>query len=88
VLAEARSGAVWRSGFGIADPSARLCDAIDSIERALGAATSGAGASSLDALLFAVRDGQPGESAFDMLARGVLRSTLEQLCTRQAEAAS
>jgi hypothetical protein len=85
VLADARPGALWRADLGIADPSPRLSDAIDSIERALGAATPAAGAPTLDALLFAVRDGQPSESAFDRLARGVLRSTLEQLCTRQAQ---
>jgi hypothetical protein len=85
VLAEARPGAPWRADLGIAEPSLRLRDAIDSIERALSAAMPGGGAPSLDALLLAVRDGQPGESALDSLARRVLRSTLEQLCTRQAE---
>jgi hypothetical protein len=85
VLAEARPGAPWRADLGIAEPSPRLRDAIDSIERALSAAMPGGGAPSLDALLLAVRDGQPGESALDSLARRVLRSTLEQLCTRQAE---
>ena len=87
VLAEARPGAAWRADLGIAEPTPRLRDAIDSIERALSAALSRGAAPSLDALLFAVRDedGQPGESALDTLARRVLRSTLEQLCTRQAE---
>ena len=87
VLADARPGAPWRSDLGLAEPSPRLSDAIDSIERALSAAVPPGAAPSLDALLFAVRDGQPGESALDRLARGVLRSTLEQLCTRQAEEA-
>jgi hypothetical protein len=85
VLADARPGAPWRLDLGIAEPSPRLSDAIDSIERALSAATPSAGAPSLDALLLAVRDAQPAESALDKLARGVLRSTLEQLCTKQAE---
>jgi hypothetical protein len=85
VLAAARRGAPWRADLGIAEPSTRLSDAIDSIERALSAATPPGAAPSLDALLLAVRDGQPGESALDGLARRVLRSTLEQLCTRQAE---
>ena len=87
VLADARPGAPWRPDLGIAEPSPRLSDAIDSIERALSAAMPAGGAPSLDALLLAVRDGQPGESALDGLARSVLRSTLEQLCTRQAEEA-
>ena len=85
VLADARPGASWRPDLGVAEPSPGLSDAIDSIERALSAATPPGGAPSLDALLLAVRDGRPGESALDALARSVLRSTLEQLCTRQAE---
>jgi hypothetical protein len=85
VLDDARPGAAWRADLGIAEPPPRLSDAIDSIERALSAVTPPGGAPSLDALLLAVRDDQPGESALERLARGVLRSTLEQLCTRQAE---
>jgi hypothetical protein len=87
VLADARPGAPWRPELGIAEPSQRLSDAIDAIERALNAAMPGGGGPSLDALLLAVRAGQPSESALDSLARRVLRSTLEQLCTRQAEQA-
>ena len=85
LLAEARPGAPWRRDLGIPEPSPRLGDAMDSIERALNHAMPPGSAPSLDALLFAVREGQPGESAPDALARSVLRSTLEQLCTRQAE---
>src|SRR5262249_37047297 len=89
ILADARSGAPWRRDLGIAEPSARLSDAIGSMERALEAAAPPRGAPSLEALLFAVRDehGRAGEPALDRLARRVLRSTLEQLCTRQAEEA-
>jgi hypothetical protein len=85
VLADARPGAPWRAELGIAEPSARLVDALDAIERALTEATPAAGPPSLDALLFAVRDGHPGESPLDQLTCTVLRSALEQLCTRQAE---
>jgi hypothetical protein len=86
VLADARPGVPWRPDLGIAEPSPGLSAAIDSIERAVGAAGPAAAAPTLDALLVAVRkEGQPGEPALDRLARGVLRSTLEQLCTRQAE---
>ncbi len=88
VLADARPGAPWRRDLGIAEPPPRLGDAIDSIERAVDAAMPPGAAPSLDALLLAVRDRQPGESALDALARRVLRSTLEQLCTRQAEEAA
>ncbi len=87
VFATARPGAPWRSDLGLEEPSPRLSAAIDSMERALSAAVPPGSTPSLDALLFVVRDGQPGESALDGLARGVLRSTLEQLCTRLAEEA-
>ena len=43
VLADARPGAPWRRDLGIAEPSPRLSDAIDSIERALSAATPAGG---------------------------------------------
>ena len=88
VLADARPGAAWQSDLGIAEPSPRLSDAIDAIERALRATMAPGGAPpSFDALLRAVQEDQPGESALDGLARRVLRSTLEQLRTRQAEEA-
>ena len=86
VVADARPGASWRLDLGVAEPSPRLSDAIDSLERALSAAMPPGGAPSLDAVLLAVEDGRPGESALDALARRVLRSTVEQLCTRRAEA--
>src|SRR5262249_3645980 len=50
VLADARPGARWRADLGIAEPSARLSDAIDWIERALSEATPDDGPPSLDAL--------------------------------------
>jgi hypothetical protein len=85
VLADARPGAPWRAELGIPEPSAPLSEAIDSIERALGEATPADGPPSLDALLFAVRNGHPDGSPLDRLTCSVLRSALEQLCTRQAE---
>ena len=85
VLAEARPGAPWRRDLGIAEPSPRLSDAIDAIERAVSAAIPPGGEPSLDGLLLAVHEGHRGESALDGLARRVLQTPLEQLCTRQAE---
>jgi hypothetical protein len=67
---------------------AALTDAIDAIERALAAAMPPDGSWALDGLLATVRAGQPGEPALDALGRRVVRSTLEQLCTRQAEDAA
>jgi hypothetical protein len=85
VLADARPGAPWRADLGIAEPSAPLSDALDSIEQALSEVTPIDGPRSLDALLLAVRDGHPGGSPLERLTCTVLRSALEQLCTRQAE---
>jgi hypothetical protein len=85
VLADARPGAPWRADLGIVEPSAPLSDALDAIERALSEATPADGRPSLDALLFVVREGRPDGSPLDRLTCTVLRSALEQLCTRQAE---
>jgi hypothetical protein len=87
VFSTARPGASWRSELGLEEPTPRLSEAIDSMERALSAAVPPGAAPSLDALLLLVRDSEPGESALDSVARSVLRSTIEQLCTRQAEEA-
>jgi hypothetical protein len=81
LLADARPGAAWRSGLGIAEPSQQLSDAIESLHQL----TRSAGPT-LDAVLAAVRENRSGEQALDELVRAVVRSTLEQLCSRQAAA--
>jgi len=47
-------------------------------------ATAAGGDAPLDAVLVAIRDGEPGESGPDALVRRVLRSALEQRQARQA----
>jgi hypothetical protein len=84
LLADAHAGASWRAAFGIAEPSPELSEAIDSIGQAVRAATPPRGAPTLDAMLIAARENRPREEGLDRLARRVLRSTLEQLRTRQA----
>jgi hypothetical protein len=84
LLANAHAGASWRTDFGIADPSPRLNEAIQSLGRALAAATPTGGTPSFDALLNSVRKDRTDERGIDRLVRRVLRSTLEQLRSRQA----
>jgi hypothetical protein len=87
VLADARPDAPWRAALGIAEPSPRVSDAIESIARFVGAATPPGGAPTFDAVLTAARKDRPGEQALDGLTRQVLLSTLEQLRSRQAREA-
>jgi len=84
LLADAQAGASWRTELGIAEPSPRLSKAIDAIGRALAAATPPNGTPSFEALLDSVREDGTCRPALDKLVRRVLRSTLEQLRTRQA----
>ena len=85
LLAESQAGASWRADFGAAEPSARLSEAIESIGRALAAATPTDGTPSFDALLASVREHRTGEPPLDKLVRRVMRSTLEQLHSRQSK---
>ena len=90
VLADARPGASWRRRprHRGAVPAAQRCDRLDRASAQRGHAPRRRAVTRRGALRGPRRDGQPGESALDALARGVLRSTLEQLCTRQAEDAA
>src|SRR5262249_15037946 len=83
VTADARTGASWRAGLRLPEPSPPLNHVIHYMNRAVRAATA-AGGPPLDALLAAVRDSQPGEPGLDKLAHQVPRSALEQRQARQA----
>ena len=83
VRANAHAGAPWRTALEITEPSPRIEQAIDSIDEAVRTASGSGSNLALDVLLPAVRDGQPGDSSLDRLARRVLRSVLEQRQARQ-----
>ena len=78
LLADARAGAAWRSALGITEPSQQLDAAIESLEEL----TQAAGPT-FDLVLAAACEDRSGEQALDALVRSVLRSTLEQLRSRQ-----
>lgn len=84
VLAEAHVDDPWRSDFGLAPPSARFGYAIELLSRTLAEATVLSSARPFDAVLEAVVEDRSDEPALDKLVRRVLRSTLEQLRSRQA----
>jgi hypothetical protein len=86
LLADARPGAAWRSGLGIADPSPQLDKAIASVSAVIDGATPAGGPPSFDAVLAAARETRVGEQPLDELVRSALRATLEQLLSRQAAA--
>jgi hypothetical protein len=79
LLTDAHPSGAWRSELGIEEPSQRLVDAIDTLEDLLRAA----GPPTFDAILAAVREDHSGEPPLAELVRAVLRSTLEQLGSRQ-----
>jgi hypothetical protein len=79
LVADACPGAAWRSLLGIAEPSQQLGEAIESLYELMQAAVP-----TVDAGLAAAREDRSGEQALDEMVRAVLRSTLEQLCSRQA----
>jgi hypothetical protein len=78
LLADARAGAAWRSALGITEPSQQLDAAIESLEEL----TQAAGPT-FDLVLAAACEDRSGEQALNALVRSVLRSTLEQLRSRQ-----
>jgi hypothetical protein len=81
VLADARTGAPWRAALGIAEPSAQLDGAIETMRRAVRAAATAEPVPTADALMGALRDIPPGERGPQGLSRRVLRSTLEARLT-------
>jgi len=84
VLANAKAGAPWRPTFRIPEPSHQLNDAISILAREVDAVRPPGSTPTLDALLNSCLADRPGEQRLDSLVRRVLRSTLEQLRTRQA----
>ena len=88
LLTNAQAGALWRAALGIAELSPQLSEAINIIVRTVRAVTPPAGVPALDALLNSAREDRPGEEGLNSLARRVLRSTLEQFCTRHRKQAS
>ena len=79
MLAEASSGAQWRDTLKVAQPSAPLGEAIDSMGRAVRAFDH---PPTFDALVAALAEDRPGELELDGLVRRVVLSMLEQRRTR------
>ena len=79
MLAEASSGAQWRDTLELAQPSARLGEAIDSMGRAVRTFDH---PPTFDALVAALAEDRPGELELDGLVRRVVLSMLEQRRTR------
>jgi hypothetical protein len=84
LLADAYAEAAWRVALQLPAPTPRLRGTIDSIRETLRSATPSGGFPSFDGVLRSVREDRTDAPAIDRLSRRVLRSTLEQLRTRQA----
>jgi hypothetical protein len=82
LLAESRSDATWRAEMGLAEPSLRLSDALESLTRLVAGATAPAGAPLFDVLLSEAAEERPDEGTLGRLVRRVLLSMLEERATR------
>jgi hypothetical protein len=83
LFADAHAAAPWRAELGIIEPSKQLSEAISILDRVVQAVARRENPPTLDALLGWCRD-QPPKQSLEGLVHRVLRSTLEQLLTRQA----
>jgi len=83
VLADGRPGAPWRAAMGLAEPSARLGAAIESMEHVVGALYVADGEPTSDALLAATAQDRPDDDPIDSFVRRVLLAMLEERRTRQ-----
>jgi hypothetical protein len=88
VLADGRKGAPWRTAMGLAEPSARLGAAIESMEQVVGALYVADGEPTSDALLAATAQDRPDDDPLDSFVRRVLLAMLEERRTRQPGSAS
>jgi len=84
LFASAHLSAPWRAAMQLEEPSQQLDEALSSLRRAVQAVTPPGGTPTTDALLSYCREERLDERGLDRLLRRVLRSTLEQLRTRQA----
>jgi hypothetical protein len=78
VLADARADAPWRAALGLAQPTGRLVDAIDSLRCFVAD-----GGSTHDAMLAAARQQPEDEEPLDRMVRRALLSMLEERQTRR-----
>jgi hypothetical protein len=83
VLANASSGAPWRTAIGLTQPAPRLSEAIESLRRFVMASATADGPPTYDALLAAACRSQPAEQPIDGMVRRVLLSMLEERYTRR-----
>ena len=83
VLSEARAGAAWRQALGLTEPSQQLDAAIDSMRKAVHAASRPGNPRTLGQLATALRANMPGEQDVDALVRRVLLAMIEERGTRR-----
>ena len=82
VLADARSGAVWREALGVPQPSAPLGRALDTLDDLVRDVAAADGEPTLMSMLAVVRE-PDSDDELNRLAHRVLQSALEQRRVRQ-----
>ena len=83
VLSNARPDAPWRPAMQLAQPTARLANAIASLHRFVVANATPNGSCTYDSVLTAARHEVPDEKPLDAMVRRVLLSMLEERQARR-----
>ena len=83
VLSNARPDAPWRPAMQLAQPTARLANAIASLHRFVVANATPNGSCTYDSVLTAARQEVPDEKPLDRMVRHALLSMLEERQTRR-----
>jgi hypothetical protein len=79
LLGDATGNNQWRAKFGLTELTPQLSQAVQALSQIIDEIVLQNGKLSLDALHASLHDDRPAEGALNRLARGVLRSTLEQV---------
>ena len=87
VLGDARPGAAWRPRLGLPEPSEKLGEAIDRMDRTVRGVSSAGDTATIEAMVSTLRQDRPGETDLDGLVRRVLAAMLGQRATRQPASA-
>jgi hypothetical protein len=87
LLGDARPGAPWRTALGCWEPSAQLAQSMTFMAEAI-EQWAASGTPTLAGVLSTARDSERDRPPLDQLARGILRSAIEQRLTRQAKSDS
>jgi hypothetical protein len=83
LIEDARARAIWRAQLGLAEPSPRLTEALDTMGKLVQGLTPQGRLPTFDMILDGANEDRANESALELLVRQVLRTMLEVRRMRQ-----